>query len=231
MKRDEIKEAIKIGIPIILGYGPAGITYGLLAKGNGIGLVDTSLFSLIVYAGASQFMALDLILAGVSWASIILATFLLNLRHFVMSASLGVELGNIDKKLLPLIGFGITDETFSLISFNKDKITATFLLTINMMGYFAWTIWTLVGYLMGEILPESLQSSLGIGLYAMFAALLFPKFKDSTRVIRVSIISAVIYIILFYSKIFASGWDIILGIVLSSLVATILFRKRREDND
>ena len=223
--KNKVKEAMVTGLPIVIGYFPIAMAFGLLSKNTFISFRDTSLLSMVVYAGASQFMALDLIGAGVTWANIILATFLLNLRHMMMTASLAVEFKNIPKKFLPLVAFGITDETFSLISFNRGKISLPFVLTINIMAYCSWLSGTMVGYLVGEILPQSLQSSLSIGLYAMFAALLSPEAGKSKDVLFISIIAAIIYIMLFYSNLFTSGWDIIIGIIISSALGVVIFKK------
>lgn len=227
--KNKIEDGITISLPIVIGYFPIAMAFGLLSKNTYISFRDTSLLSVLVYAGASQFMALDLIGAGVGTNSIILATFLLNLRHMMMTASLAVDFKDIPKRYLPIIAFGITDETFSVISFNKDKISLPFLLIINILSYSSWVIGTMVGYAIGEILPVSLQSSLSIGLYAMFAALLFPEIRKSTNTLFLSIISALVYVILFYSNIFTSGWDIILGIIISSALGVAFFSKDNKE--
>lgn len=224
-RKEKIKEGIVIAIPIAIGYFPIAMAFGLLSKNTSISFRDTSLISILVYAGASQFMALDLIGAGVSTGSIILATFLLNLRHMMMSASLALDFESIPKKLLPLVGFGITDETFSVISFNKEKINPFFVLTLIILSYLSWVVGTMVGYGVGEVLPLALQSSLSIGLYAMFAALLAPEVNKSRNILYLAIISALIYIIIFYTNIFHSGWDIILGIIISSALGVVLFNR------
>lgn len=184
--------------------------------------------SFFVYAGASQFMAVDLIVQGLTTSSIILATFLLNLRHFMMSASLSLSFKNIDKKYMPLLAFGITDETFSLASFNKEKLSLPFTLTIFIAAHGMWWTGSILGYLVGEILPKSLQSSLSIGLYAMFAGLLFSQVKGDKKILILSLISMGIYYLIYKFEIIGSGWDIILGIILSSLVGSFIFKNRGE---
>lgn len=223
--KDELKEGLVSAFPIFIGYLPVALAYGLLAKNSSISLMDTLLFSIMVYAGASQFMALDLIAIGISTGSIVLATFLLNLRHLMMSASLSLDFKDIDRRYLPIVAFGITDETFSVISFNKDKISLPYLLVVTMLSYIVWVLGTAAGYLAGEIIPPTLQSSLGIGLYAMFAALLFPEAKKDKRIFGLVTISAIVYILIYYSKILTSGWDIILGIIISSAICTLIFSK------
>lgn len=223
--RTDIKEGFTSALPVVIGYFPIAVAFGLLSKNTGVSFSDTSLFSIVVYAGASQFMALDLILAGVSAGSIILATFLLNLRHMMMTASLSIKLKDIKRPYLPLIAFGITDETFSVLSFRDGKLSLPFVLTVNILSYLSWVSGSMVGYLVGEILPKSLQSSLSIGLYAMFAALLFPQFKKGKSTLFLAILTAIIYILIYYTKIFTSGWDIIIGIILSSALGVLIFNK------
>lgn len=224
----EIRRGLVSVFPVIIGYLPVAIGFGLLAKNTEISFVDTSLFSIIIYAGASQFMALDLILSGVSTSSIIMATFLLNLRHLMMTASLSLRLDGIKRSFLPIIAFGVTDETFSVLSFTKEKLSLPFILVLNTLAYMTWVGGTMLGYLVGEILPQSLQDTLSIGLYAMFAALLFPQFKGNKNILKLAIITAIIYIIIFYSKILTSGWDIIIGIVLASALGAFVFDEKKE---
>lgn len=219
------KMGLAKAIPLYIGYFPTAIAFGLLSRNTGISFRDTSLFSIIVFAGASQFMALEMISQGLSTISIIIATFLLNLRHLVMSASLSQDLKDIDRRLLPIIGFGITDESFSVLSFNKDQIDLPFVLAVNS-AYISWIAGTIVGFLVGEILPISLQASLGIGLYAMFAGLIFPEIKKSRKILAVAIISIGVYGILFYTRIFGDGWDLILGIIISSFLAVLLLNRQ-----
>lgn len=227
-----IKKGIESVLPLILGYFPVAMAFGILAKNTSISFRETSLFSIMVFAGASQFMALDLIEAGVGAGSIVLATFLLNLRHMIMTASLSIKLKDIKRPYLPLIAFGITDESFSVLSFTDNKLNLVFVLIIIVFSYISWVVGTMVGYLLGEILPLSLQSSLGIGLYGMFAALLFPQFKGKRGNFFLATISIIIYILIYYSRLFAEGWDIIVGIILSALIGVVVLnREIREDSN
>lgn len=229
-KRESLKEGLIASIPIVLGYFPIAIAFGLLSKNTSLSLRDTSLLSSIVYAGAGQFMALDLISAGVNSSSIIMAIFLLNIRYLVMSASLSVKLENIPKKFLPVLGFGISDETFSVVSFSKSKINLAYLSMVFLLPYLSWNIGTIVGYFVGEILTQSLQASLSVGLYAMFAALLFPEAKKNKRIFLVFIISAAIYALIYYLNIFPAGWDIILAIIVASALGTTVLNHKEEEN-
>lgn len=81
-------EGIKAGIPIAIGYIPIAITFGLLAKSMGIHYSIAAMMSFWVYAGASQFVAVNLLALNATYWEIVLTTFIINFRHFLMSASL-----------------------------------------------------------------------------------------------------------------------------------------------
>ena len=76
----------RLGIPVILGYIPVGIAYALIARQAGFSVLETCMMSVFVYAGASEMMAAGMYAQGAGIAAIVLTTFILNLRHFIMSA-------------------------------------------------------------------------------------------------------------------------------------------------
>lgn len=231
MKQDSYnaKEGFVAAIPIVIGYFPVAMAFGLLAKTVHISLLDSCLFSVLVFAGASQFMALDLIKAGIATGDIILATFLLNLRHLMMSASLAVRLKDIKKGWLLFIAFGITDESFSVASLKNGTLSISFLLALQGISYVSWISGTLVGYLVGTTLPLSVQSSLGIGLYAMFTAILIPEIKKSSNVLCLSITSGILYAFIDYFKLLPSGWSLIVSIIIASTVGLFVLKDEAKE--
>lgn len=219
-----IKEGIISGLPLVLGYFPVAMSFGLLSKTVNISFRDSCLFSIMVFAGASQFMALDLIKAGIATGNIILATFLLNLRHLVMSASLSVRLKEIKKHWLIFIAFGITDEFFSITYLSNRKLNVPFLLALHGVSYCSWVLGTAVGYLAGAVLPMTVQISLGIGLYAMFTALLVPEVKKSLPVLFLSTFSGILYAIISYLKILPASWSLIAAIIAASVLGALFIK-------
>lgn len=224
------KEGFIAAIPIVIGYFPVAMAFGLLSKTVGISLLDSCLFSVFVFAGASQFMALDLIKAGIATGDIILATFLLNLRHMMMSASLAVRLKDIKKGWLLFIAFGITDESFSVASLKKGTLSIPFLLALQGISYVSWVSGTSVGYLLGATLPLSIQSSLGIGLYAMFTAILIPEIKKSSNVLCLAIISGILYVLIDYFKLLPSGWSLIVSIIFASTIGLFVLKDETKED-
>src|SRR5699024_1885352 len=173
-----IQRGLITGFPIILGYLPVAVTFGVLAKQSGLTMTELTFMSLFVYAGASQFMGANMIAVGVGTIEIIIATFVLNFRHFVMSLSFMNKLRGIGLKFRIPLSLLLTDETCVMSSIHTEETKEDkghlFYLTILFTDYLSWIIGTVLGEFLGEIIPEKLSQSMGIALYAMFIGLLVP---------------------------------------------------------
>ncbi len=222
---NKLKRGIIMGVPIALGYIPIAMTFGVLSKTAGVSLGESFLFSSMVYAGASQFMAINMIMLGSDFSQIIIATLLLNLRHFLMSASLSQRMDVRSSKLLPLISFGVTDEAFSMASSCEGRIPPLLFMGIHLIIYVSWVAGTLLGYLAGEVLPSPLSSSMVVGLYAMFIALLVPQMKESGRISFLVLLSGIINSAIRGTGTLPRGWDIVATISIVSLIGTVLEEK------
>lgn len=228
MNSEHMKSGFKDSIPIMVGYIPIAIAFGLLAKTAHIPMLDTVLMSLLVYAGASQFMAVTLIASGVGIGEIIISTFLVNFRHLLMSASLAARLENINKRLRPVIAFGVTDEVFSVASFKKERLSAAYLLVLQFAAYISWAGGSLVGFVIGQALPQDVSISMGVALYAMFAALLIPEVRVKYSVGILTAASAVINSSLYYFAGISKGWSIVASIVIASAFGASVFKDADE---
>lgn len=216
----EYNQALKAGIPIFIGYAPAAMAFGILAKGCGISLLECFLFSAVVFAGASQFIALNLLMTGMGAGGVVLTTLLVNFRHFLMSASLATRMNNMEKKFLAMIAFGITDEVFSVLSFKKGPLSKTYVFILQFSAYSAWVSGTVSGYVVGGFLPEILTKSMGVALYALLLAILLPSMKSSIKSAALAISAGVLNTILIRMDILPNGWTIIVCILSIALVGS-----------
>jgi len=227
MVREDYFRGVRTAIPILFGYFPAAMTFGLIAKNMDIDLVHACLMSIMVYAGASQFMALNLIESGIATGEIVIATLLMNFRHFLMSASLSSKLQE-GSRFLPVIAFGITDETFAVASTREQKLSSGFLIGLESVVYSSWIAGTAVGHTLGRVLPHAIQRSLGIALYALFIAILVPAVKRSYRAAVIALLSAGCHVLLSEIRILSSGWNIIIAILFGAAVGSLFFNKSPE---
>ncbi|WP_461610508.1 AzlC family ABC transporter permease [Cytobacillus kochii] len=223
------RKGLQAGVSIAIGYAPVALTFGLLAKTAGLSFIETVLMSMVVFAGASQYMALSLISLGTSTFEIIFTTFIVNIRHFLMSTALNEKAE--DDKLMKkaLYSFGITDESFSVIA-TKDGVQKTgFILGVNIIGYMSWVTFTALGYVVGANLPQVLQESMTVALYAMFIGLLVPSMKGSVKVVYLAAIAAGLNTIFTFTGALSTGWSIVIATLISSVLVEVIEGMKRGD--
>ena len=216
----EVKDGIKAGLPIFIGYIPPAIAFGVLAKTCDITLFECFLFSAAVFAGASQFIALNLLMTGMGPAGIILTTLLVNFRHFLMSAYLSTRIDKLAKKHLALLAFGVTDEVFSVLSFQKGQLSKSFILMVQVTAYSAWVGGSLAGFILGGFLPELLTKSMGVALYSLLLAIILPEVKKSFKILLLVIASGLLIATLIKFDFLPAGWTIIVCIIVISFAGS-----------
>ncbi|MCK5311750.1 MAG: AzlC family ABC transporter permease [Desulfobacteraceae bacterium] len=226
---NDVKEALKGGFPIFIGYVPPAIAFGILSKSCDITLLESFLFSAVVFAGASQFIALNLLMTGMGPGGIILTTLLVNFRHFLMSAYLSTRIGKIAKRYFFLIAFGVTDEVFSVLSFSKRKLTKTFVFILQLSAYSGWVSGTVAGYILGGFLPEILTISMGIALYSLLLAILLPELKTSGKAVCLVIASGVLNTVLIKLDLFPDGWNIIVCILAIAFAGSFFISPQKKE--
>lgn len=170
------------GLPVLMGYLPVGIAFGLLARTQALPAGLALALSVFVFAGAAQFMAVGLLASGSAVWGIIAATFFLNLRHLLMSSSL-VARHRFPAWLSPFLAFGVTDETFAVASSAPTAASpqknGSYVLGLETAAYTAWVSATAVGYSFGSVLPERVAAAMGVALYCLFTALLVPRIRKA----------------------------------------------------
>ena len=114
MDDHQFKEGAKAALPIVLGYLPVGMAFGILARKAGLTPFEVGWMSLLVYAGASQFIAIEMISKGILWFPIVMATFFINLRHLLMSSTLSLYFKKNRFRTLGLLSAQLTDESFAV---------------------------------------------------------------------------------------------------------------------
>ena len=219
---------IKQGFPVFAGYIAIAVAYGILAKAAGLSTFATVLMSVIVFAGASQFIAAQLFTAGAGGLEIVITTLVINFRHFLMSASLS---GRIDTKKfskLSVISFGITDETFAVASLNKaEKLPPEYFYGLNFTAYAGWVAGTVIGATAGELIPQSVMQSMSFALYGMFVALLVPAAKKSGVVLFVAVSAISVNILLELAPVttdISAGWKILIA-TAAGAASGVIFKR------
>lgn len=152
-----------------------GLVFGLAARGAGFSPVEAMAFSIVVFAGASQFAAAGYIAAGLPWAPIVVLTFFLNARHLLYSASLAPRFREVPFARRALMSHVLTDEAFALSASHFHRLGR-----LDVPGYWIaavlgvfvpWNVATVVGVLLGGAIPNPSTFGLDIVFPAAMAGL------------------------------------------------------------
>lgn len=226
MKKQVIRLAFKTSIPVLAGYIVLGMGFGLLLHNAGYGPGWALLMSAIIYAGTMQYVGVGLLAGAASILTTALTTLMVQARHLFYSISL-IEKYKGMGKYKPYMIFGITDETYSLMSDpyipvdKKDEPLYRFLVTLFNHCY--WITGCVLGNLLGEVLPFSTD-----GLEFSMTALFVASFTEQWITMRdhVPAITGFVSSLLCLA-VFGPERFLIPALLLMTLILTLL-RKREE---
>jgi 4-azaleucine resistance transporter AzlC len=189
--------ALRQTLPIILGYVPVGFAYGVLAQKSGLSGLNTLLMSVLVYAGSAQLIAVGLFAAGAAPLAIVATTFVVNLRHLLMSAALAPYLRGWSRTRLALFSYQMTDETFALHAgrFAKSRTGPPETFGINLIAHSAWVGSTALGLAASTLITDIRPIGLDYALPAMFIALLLGQLKSRLH-LAVALVAGVVSTVL-----------------------------------
>jgi predicted branched-subunit amino acid permease len=188
------------------------MAYGAYAIESEIPGGVTQAMSSIVFAGASQFIGVQLIAGGVPGAMIVLATGLVNLRHLLYSASLAPEVDHLGARWRWLLAYLLTDEAFatSMARYRLSDVSPYkhwYFLGAGFALWGTWQVTTSLGIFLGAAVPESW--SLDFALPLTFLALLMPALTSRPAALAAAAAGGV--------AVLAFDWPYGLGLVIATV--------------
>ena len=191
-----------------------GIGYAALAIKAGLTPTQTVLMSVLIYAGAGQIMVATMLAQGATMLAIVLSSFVVNLRYFVMNT---VIFNKVEEAPLPLRIFAshlAVDESFAMFSLMEESSIWTYI-GLAGIAWLSWIFGAIIGVLILNILPVIVANSFNISLYALFVALLIPAIKESKELAILVIATAVLNVIL---QFFIGNWSLIVATILGAII-------------
>jgi 4-azaleucine resistance transporter AzlC len=223
----EFREGMKAATPIVLGYLPVAIAFGVLARGAGVSSLEVGLMSLLVYAGASQFVAVEMISKGMVWFPIVLTTFFLNLRHLLMSSTFSLHFRKVPLRIVALLSAQLTDESFAMAMADPSKIAnrPSYVFGLQMISQCAWVVGTVIGAFFGGLIN---QEGYGIpfALPSLLICLLVLQIKSSIH-LGMMILSGVLSLLFRWAL--PGNWYIVLTAVAITCAGTVIEMLRRRE--
>ncbi|HLS41720.1 MAG TPA: AzlC family ABC transporter permease [Paenalcaligenes sp.] len=219
---------LRDSLSIALGYVPVAISFGLAAIHLGISPYMVVLFSVLIYAGASQFILITLIAQQTGLFSIVLIIWLMNVRHLFYGPALLKSVGLAsDERKLPLVAWaaGLTDEVFATaigrVQHHPRDQREGWYIGLQLGAYSAWVGGTAIGaYFGADWIGKSvvLDQSLGFVLPALFFALLL----DIASAVARPVLWVTAICTAFAMFILPAYMALILGMVAGAVVAALI---------
>ncbi len=207
-------------MPVVLGYLPLGFAFGVLAREAGLATGEVLAMSLLVYAGSAQFIAVGLLGAGAGGWTIVLTTFLVNLRHLLMSASLTPYIKQVPLVRAALLSYELTDESYAIAMgrFAGHEATEGFLWGLFPTCHLGWIISTVLGAWVGNLIPNPEAFGLDYALTAMFICLLMFQLKDKITYLSAGLAAGLALGIYLY---WPGRWNIIIATILAATIGVV----------
>lgn len=226
-RRREYREGLRHGFPIACGYFFVSFTFGILGASLGFRWWESTLISMTNLTSAGQIAGVKTIAAGGSMFELALSQFIINLRYSLMGISLSQNMSeDVNGSKRALLGFGITDEIYGVAASRKTPVTTVYFLGLMTLPYIGWSLGTLFGAILGDVLPATVTEVMSLAIYGMFIAIVVPAAKESRRVLFVVILAAAVSCLMYYMPVLKEvsvGFAIIVSAVAAAAVGTWLF--------
>lgn len=221
------RDGVKDCIPTLIGYISIGVAAGIVGAASSLSVLEILLLSAFVYAGASQFIICALLASGSPASVIILTTFIVNLRHFLLCLTIAPPFKGYS--LLKNIGIGalVTDESFGVAAnkmFKGEKLNDRWMNGLNITAYITWILSCVVGALAGKWIANPEKFGFDFALTAMFIALLvlqLESMKRSKVKLYLSLIVYSVILMLLLCLVVPSNMAILLTTVIVAAIGVV----------
>lgn len=225
------------GIPIGLGYFAVAFTLGIAAKKAGLTAFQASVMSATMLASAGQFAGIGMIASGAGIMEIAVTELVVNLRYLLMSGALSQKVRR-DKPFYHrfFMAYEVTDEIFGIAMTVEGRLHPAYMYGAAAVAAPGWVLGTLLGAVIGMILPAGVMSAMNVALYGMFLAVVVPPSKKCrviAGVVAASMAASAVFSMLPGLNRISSGFRMIILTVILAGAAAALFpvKEDREVTD
>ena len=187
---------VRAGVPFALVAGVVAISFGVLARSLGWGVLAPLVFSVITFSVAAQFAVAAVLGAGGGVFTAIAAAVLLNARFLPMGMAVApfLEGGPLRRALE---GQAIITTSWALASRGEGRFDRAFMIGATVPQYVAWVVGTAVGVLAHPVVGDVERLGLDVIFPAFFIALLVRELRSGgKRTITVTVIAAALSAVL-----------------------------------
>lgn len=215
-------------IGVGLGLFPLGMAFGVLVVQTGLSWWWTPAFSIAIYAGSMEFVALGLVMALTPLAQIGVATFLVNFRHAFYGLTFPLHtVTGAGAKTYSI--YALTDEVYALTSVKRGtELTRGHILWLQIFCQAYWVLGGVIGALLGSLIPGRLDG-LEFALTALFAVLTIDAFRSARDILAplLALAASVVALAVAHDQVMV----IAMGLYVIALIIRYLGARRKRVQD
>ncbi len=207
----DIRLGVRDALPFLLGVVPFALVTGIASVDAGLTPVQAVAMSVIVYAGAAQLAAIDLLGSTAPLAVVVGTAIIINLRMMMYSASIAPYLIDLPRRTRTGMAYFLTDQVYAMsiaeFSRNEERDRVRYFVALGATLWIVWVVCTAIGVVVGAGVPPELELSFAVPL--IFLALLVPAMKDRPTTVAGGAAGAV--------AVMAAGVPFNLGLLIGAL--------------
>ncbi|MTI10678.1 AzlC family ABC transporter permease [Curvivirga aplysinae] len=216
--------------PLAMGVAVYGVAFGLLAAQAQMSSLQTAMMGLFVFAGGSQIVATERLVADAGAIAAITAGVALNLRMLLMTAALRDDLKGRPLWQILLGAHYTTDENWALLHAKRAKgvdVGYWYFISGGAFIMLIWIISTVAGVSFASLVPEPKSIGVDFAFTAAFIAILCSLWRGKEDLFPwiISISTAVLLASLAPIE---TSWALVIGGVVGALSAGVLSGKSRD---
>jgi len=167
------RAALAEGWPVLISAFVVGVPFGIVARQAGLAPIEIVGMSLFVFAGASQFVMIQLFSDGAAVPLIVATVFLVNFRHALMAATLRPFLGTLSAARRLAAAYFLTDEAFAMTTgwIRRGRREVSYYLTFAVALFVVWNVATVIGLTIGPVIGEPRRFGIDFAITATFIAI------------------------------------------------------------
>lgn len=228
MNKPLLRAAFLDTVPVMTGYVFLGFGFGILMQQNGFGVLWAAAMSLFIYAGSMQYVTIPLLTSGASLLTCAMTAFVVNARHLFYGISMVDAYKGMGKKK-PYLIFGLTDETYSLVSqlqLPEGIRPGSYCFLVTLFDHIYWVTGTVLGSLAGTLLPINYEG-VDFALTALFVTIFVEQWLSTKNhgPAIVGVAATVICLILFGADVF-----LIPSMAIIAICLTMMRKTGKEDS-
>ncbi|MBE5924429.1 MAG: AzlC family ABC transporter permease [Lachnospiraceae bacterium] len=230
----EFYHGLRDGFPIGLGYLSVSFTFGIIAVKYGFSWWQALIISMLTVTSAGQFAGLTVMQNPGHYFEMLISQCTINVRYSFMSISLSQKVNPRFRGIWRvLFGFMITDEIFA-VACSRKEVSRSFFAGLCVLPYLGWSLGTLAGGLLGNVLPHPIMSALGLAIYGMFVAIVVPDLKRGKSISFVVVTALVLSCIFNYVPVLkdiSAGISISICAIVAALLGALIYPQKDEEEE